>query len=248
MRISSNLALVASLQFGIGSRYDCHVYAIRTTEGVILIDSGSGAATSELIKNTESEFSDQPITAIILTHSHPDHACGAAKIQQATGCRVLCPSTSLEVIRNGDEEASGLRQAREAGTYPDSVQLIPCPTAKPYNEGTFTVGGHSFTAIRVRGHSDDSHCLFTDLDGRRMLFCGDVLFYGAIFGVINQPDSGMQGYHADLSKLANLEIDALLPGHGIFTLSGGQRHIDLALEQLNKGLIPRQIGQFDLIF
>lgn len=58
----------------------------------------------------------------------------------------------------------------------------------------------------------------------------------------------MQGYHADLSKLANLEIDALLPGHGIFTLSGGQRHIDLALEQLNKGLIPRQIGQFDLIF
>lgn len=248
MRISSNLALVASLQFGIGSRYDCHVYAIRTAEGVILIDSGSGAATSELIGNTETEFPDQPIVAVILTHSHPDHACGAAKIHQTTQCRVLCPSTSLDVIRNGDEESSGLRQARETGMYPDTVQFIPCPTAEPYSESTFMISGHPFTAIRVRGHSDDSHCLFTEIDGKRTLFCGDVLFYGAVFGVINQPDSGMQGYQADLSKLADLKIDSLLPSHGVFTLSRGQRHIDLALEQLRKGLIPRQIGQFDLIF
>jgi hypothetical protein len=48
--------------------------------------------------------------------------------------------------------------------------------------------------------------------------------------------------------LAGLGVDVLLAGHGLFTLAGGQRHIDMAREELSKGFVPRTIGQGDLIF
>jgi hypothetical protein len=34
----------------------------------------------------------------------------------------------------------------------------------------------------------------------------------------------------------------------LFTLSGGQRHLDCAVEQVRKGFLGRQIGQGDLFF
>jgi glyoxylase-like metal-dependent hydrolase (beta-lactamase superfamily II) len=80
------------------------------------------------------------------------------------------------------------------------------------------------------------------------MFAGDVVFYGGILGVINVDGSGMEGYRADLSKLNGLGVEGFFPGHGIFTLHGGQRHIDKAIEQMANGFMPRQIGQGDAIF
>jgi len=58
----------------------------------------------------------------------------------------------------------------------------------------------------------------------------------------------MEGYRSDIGKLAGLGVDGLFPGHGMFTLSGGQRHLDVAIEQVQKGFLTRQIGQGDAIF
>ena len=80
------------------------------------------------------------------------------------------------------------------------------------------------------------------------MFTGDTIFYGGILGVINRPDSGMQGYRCDIKKLSNLNVEGLFPGHGLFTLRRGQAHIDLAIEQAHKGFLPRQIGQWDIMF
>ena len=249
MLVNDRLALVASLQFGIGSAYDCHVYALRAAEGVVLIDAGSGQATGAMLEELSRVWPGVPVGAVILTHAHPDHACGATPLQAATGCAVYAPDTSLAAVQGGDEHATGLAEARAQGVYPAAMRMLACPAAKPYRAGeALRVCGQEFRPIHVRGHSEDSHCLVTELDGKRLLFSGDALFYGAVLGVINRPDSGMQGYRADLPQLAGLAIDCLLPGHGLFTLARGQRHIDKAIELLAGGFMPRQIGQMDLIF
>jgi glyoxylase-like metal-dependent hydrolase (beta-lactamase superfamily II) len=245
MRIDRNLALVASLQFGLGSAWDCHVYAVRGSQGVVLVDSGAGVDPAGLVLEIERHWPGVPVRALLLTHAHADHSCGAEKLRRLTGCQVLAPDVSVAAIRSGDETAIGLAGAG----YPPSVRLLPCPDALEYHDGvTLEVAGLRFRPIHVRGHSADSHCLLLEQDGRRSLFSGDALFYGGVLGVINQPDSGMNGYRLDLAKLEGLEVDALFPGHGLFTLRGGQRHIDLALEQSKQGFLPRQIGQWDLFF
>ncbi len=249
MLISENLALVASLQFGIGSGYDCHVYAVRQASGITLVDSGSGLAPDRLLAELDSHWPGAKLEAIILTHSHADHACGAQPLRARTGCAVYSPDVCLEAIRIGDEYYNGLAEARALGMYTAQTRLLPCPDAVGYSDGSaFQVGVREYRPIHVRGHSDDSHCLVTEVDGRRTLFAGDVIFFGAMLGVIDRHDSGMDGYREDLAKLAELDIDALLPGHGIFTVRDGQSHIDKALDLLGRGLPIRQIGQSPLIF
>lgn len=248
MLLTPHLGLVASFQFGLGSSWDCHLYAMRAPEGLVLIDAGCGLATSEVVSRCAAYWPKVPITDLVLTHAHPDHACGASPLAQATGCRVHAPRLSAEWLRQGDEGAIGLAETRAAGAYPAHLRLQPLASVEPYVEGSLSVAGQTFQAIAVAGHSADSHCLYTEVAGQRLLFAGDTLFYGAVFGVINRPDSGMSGYRQDLGKLAQFPIDALLPGHGLFTLSNGQRHVDKALEILHAGFLPRQVGQFDLLF
>lgn len=215
----------------------------------MLIDSGSGLAEEALLGRLERDLGAGRVDAILLTHSHPDHACGAASLRARTGCQVWAPAPAAAVIEAGDEEGSGLARARELGLYPAELRMRPCPVDRAFHhEERFTVCGIEFQAVHVRGHSEDSFCLLCELGAGRALFAGDVVFYGGVLGLINAPGSSLEGYRSDFSRLQGLAIDALLPGHGLFTRRDGQRHIACAAEQLRRGFVPPMIGQRDLIF
>lgn len=249
MRLHPQLALIADMQFGISCSWDCHVYALRAPAGVLLIDGGSGMATDALLANARQDLGTDEIAAVLLTHTHPDHAPGAAPLQDRVGCEVWTPAPSREIVETADEDRSGLLRARERGIYPIEMRMRPCRVHAAVEHGEeFTIAGQRFTALHVSGHSQDSFCYLTELECGRSLFCGDVLFYGGVLGLINAPGSGLDGYRAHLDRLGGLGVDCLFPGHGLFTFRNGQHHIDTAREQLRRGFVPRMIGQHDLIF
>lgn len=249
MRIKNYLAVVASLQFGLAGPSDCHVYALRGPEGVVLIDAGAGTHSHELLHNLRSDLPGCTLTALLLTHAHMDHCGGAASVREATGCAVIAAVPSKAILETGDEEASGLRVAREQGVYPADSRLTPCPVDLTVRDAeTFSAAGVEFTAFHVRGHSPDSFCYLTRFSGSPWLFCGDVVFYGGVLGVINAAGSGMSGYRIDLPKLGGLGVEGLFPGHGLFTLRGGQCHLDRAIAEVRKGFLGPQIGQEGLTF
>lgn len=249
MKISPSLALVGDLQMGLSGPWDCHVWAVRAAGGVVLVDAGSGTHGDTILDNVEAAFGGRDIAAVVLTHAHPDHAAGAAWFHSTTGCAVYAPEPSQAAVESGDEELTGLAAAKQSGIYPPEMQFEPCPVTRSIAHGeAFDVAGLAMRATHVRGHSPDAFCYLTELDGRRTLFAGDVVFYGGVLGVVNAPGSGMEGYRADLGRLDGLGVDALLPGHGMFTLRGGQRHIDAALEAARGNPLPRQIGQWEQIF
>jgi hydroxyacylglutathione hydrolase len=249
MRILPKLALAASGQIGLSARWDCHVWAVRAPAGVVLIDAGSGYGPAALDDRVAEAFPEAAVRAVLLTHSHADHCGGAARLRRRYGCAVIVPAVSRTAIETGDELASGLAAARASGSYPEDLRLEPCPVDSTFRHGeAIDIAGQRFQAIQVRGHAPDSFCLFAEIDGLRVLFSGDVVFYGGVLGVINAPGSGMGGYLEDLPRLADLRIDALLAGHGLFTLAHGQRHVDAAIAQCRSGFLPRMIGQWDLVF
>ena len=101
-----------------------------------------------------------------------------------------------------------------------------------------TVGRYALRVIQVAGHSLGATCYLLDRGGYRILFSSDVVFYNGTIGLGNWPGSSLKDYRRCIGRLANLSVDALLPGHFMWTLEGGQEHLDRAIENLRLAWVP----------
>lgn len=239
MRILPWLYLAGSRQFGLSSPWDCHIYALRREQGILLIDAGSGLANDRIIANLKAEFGEPlPRGSILITHQHADHAAGAQSLSRDLGgWPVHTSSLTAPVLTAGQSDVPG---------YPSELVYAPCPGVQTFAAGsTVEIEGFVMETIPVRGHSEDSVAFL--IDGVH-LFSADIVFYGGVLGLINAPGSDLAAYRQDLPKLAGRNIQGLYPSHGLFTIENGQQHIDAALVELQKGFVPRTIGQGDLIF
>jgi glyoxylase-like metal-dependent hydrolase (beta-lactamase superfamily II) len=234
MRLHPRIYLVGSAEFGLSDSWDCHVYVVDGGRELAMIDAGGGRPASfEMIRRNMREDGLDParIRHIVLTHAHTDHARGAAHWRAELDAKVYLPEMERALL--------------EEATAPN----VPCPVDVGYHhEDVIQVGDLALRAIQVPGHSVGICALLLEIDGMRALFAGDIIFQHGLIGLINHAGSEMAPYREFLPRLANLKVDALLPGHLLFTLRNGQAHIDLALTKMQQGFVPLSIGQLDVIF
>lgn len=128
---------------------------------------------------------------IFVTHTHPDHAPGAAGLAERTGAERL-----------GFASRDGFDADR---TVTDGFEL-----RRP---------GLSVRAVHTPGHASNHLCYLAELhesaNGSTMLFSGDHVMDGSTV-VISPPDGDMAVYLASLAALLRLDpaIDVIAPGHG----------------------------------
>jgi glyoxylase-like metal-dependent hydrolase (beta-lactamase superfamily II) len=125
---------------------------------------------------------------ILLTHTHPDHAPGAAGLRARTGGQVL---------------AFGPTGTTQVGVIEPDVAI---------GEG-FDLEATEFrlTALHTPGHASDHLCYL--LGRSRLLFSGDHVMQGSTV-VIKPPDGDMAAYLDSLRRLLTLRMRAIAPGHG----------------------------------
>ena len=68
-----------------------------------------------------------------------------------------------------------------------------------------------------------------------------MLYYGGLISLQRIWDCDLQAYVRSIERLRGLNVDRLFPGHLGFSLKRGQRHIDAALERLDRMLIPTNL-------
>ena len=56
MRLTEDIYLVGSAEFGLSNAYDCHVYLLDGGEEATLIDCGVGYDTGQIIRNIEKIY------------------------------------------------------------------------------------------------------------------------------------------------------------------------------------------------
>ena len=95
------------------------------------------------------------------------------------------------------------------------------------------------TPFDTPGHCRGHVSLLVEGGDRRLLLGGDLVFFGGTIIAQNIPDCSIQEYDASVLKMAQVEFDALLPGHLTISLRDGKRHIDLAAAAFGKLAIPR---------
>jgi len=247
MKITDSMYIVASGKWGFGMTHelDCNVYLVDGGDGCILIDSGVGLDTGRMDMVMKSHgYSLTDINAVVLTHYHGDHACGAARIMEASGCAVYAPAPEAEAIASGDEDATSISLAK-GGLYPADFSYPKCPGVIGLNEGdTVTAGNVILSVHMVPGHSLCDMVVYGTVDGKKCLFTGDAVFACGQVLIQSLPDVSLFPYAKAMKKLAGFEVDALFPGHGVFCLENGGSHIRAAAEKFACGLIPPQLYYF----
>ena len=239
MELFDGVYLVGSGEFGISDAYDCHVYLVDGGDDAVLIDSGAGRDGGRIMENIGRRMPPERVSRVLLTHTHADHS-GGAPYFQSKGIKVIAPEGEMEFMRRRpDDVLEAFRRARRDGSYPEGYEY---PFIEPdgiVRDGDVVqVGRASLRAIHTKGHSDGLLCYLLEMGGRRILFSGDYIFFNGRIGLLNCPGSDLGDYRREIGKLADLAIDALLPGHRMLALGGGQRHIAMAIDSLSRAFVP----------
>lgn len=155
-------------------------------EECVLVDPGPGG--EELEERLRALVgSRRSVTAVCVTHAHPDHAGGARRAAEMLGAPVAGSREALErtgvegrVLEDGDELPVDATESR-------------------------------IVALETPGHTRDHLCYLWI--PRRFVFTGDLVL-GEGSALVAHPDGRMGEYMASLARLLSLRLVRILPGHG----------------------------------
>ncbi len=245
MKLTDDVYLVGGGDYGFNltHRLDCHTYLIDGGDECALVDAGFGPGTDEILEVIQGDGIDPArITKILITHYHADHVGGSAAMKRATGARLHAGAEAAPTIRVADADQIGLNWAKSFGFYPADYEWEPAEVEHEFTDGErIQVGELELEAVATPGHCNGHYCLRLVGRGRTYLFSSDCVFWGGAIILQNVPDANLQEYAVSCNKIAQLEFDALLPGHHLISLRNGRRHAEAAAHEFNRIGLPRDL-------
>jgi metallo-beta-lactamase class B len=121
------------------------VWLIPTSAGIIMIDSAQEPYVDYVMENVKKVgFDLKDVKYIMLSHGHLDHFGGAARIQEASGARVVALDEDWKMI-----EDVGSRPGRNGGPSP----RVPKRDMVVKDGDTLTLGGTTMKLYHHPGHT-----------------------------------------------------------------------------------------------
>jgi glyoxylase-like metal-dependent hydrolase (beta-lactamase superfamily II) len=166
-----------------------NTYLIGRAEPVVVDPGPADEAHTASIVRTAAPLG--PVRTILVTHTHIDHAPGAAALAAATGARVVGYGPA--------EDFAPDERAGEGWT-------LACPAVRASERLTLR-------AVHTPGHASDHLCWL--VEEHALLLTGDHVMHGSTV-VIRPPDGDLHQYLASLARLRDAvpPIRRLAPGHG----------------------------------
>jgi alkyl sulfatase BDS1-like metallo-beta-lactamase superfamily hydrolase len=199
-----------------------NVITIDTDEGLLLVDTGSEFIAASMHKTIRT-WTQRPLHTAVYTHGHIDHVFGVPVFEAEAAERGWIAPT---VIAHEHLPARFDRYIETAG-YNGVINRrqfrlanLDWPTTYRYPDVTYhdhhhvSLGGESFELHHDKGETDDATWVWAP--ARRVACVGDLFVWST-------PNCGnpqkVQRYPKEwaqaLRKIAALEPEVLLPGHGV---------------------------------
>ena len=163
-----------------------------TDAGVVLIDSKNDQMHDDVIAKVKS-LTDKPIKHVILTHHHPDHSGGAARMQQIGATVTISRDDRQQMARAGQ---TALPQIAYAG------------------HASVLLGGKEVQLTEYCGHTRGDTVVY--LPAARIVAVGDLVTTpDTIPQIVNYGDGGnWTDMGKTLDAIAAMDFDFMVGGHG----------------------------------
>jgi len=197
-----------------------NIYVV-TGEYLSIIDPGNDYTA--FVQLFERGYKPTDIKKVFITHGHPEHAIGVLEIFRYPSVKV---EKNIEVIMN-DAGPEGLKSL---------ITEYGCTVKEVGHGDKINLSGFELEVIHTPGHTMDSLCLYHRPS--KSIFTGDTVLPYAV----PSPDPGAGGridyYILSIRMLRQMEIENLLPGHGMPVAKKAQEVIRGAYT----GAIKRVVG------
>ena len=171
-----------------------NAFLVFGSESAVLIDAGWESEDDHRARAAYiREVNAPPISEIIVTHRHPDHAGGALHLHRETGAPIACHPNDREAIEQErlHSEAAVAREMRDG----DRRDL----------------GGISLEAVFTPGHTAGCIALFSP--ERKALFTSDTVMAVSTTSIAPQ-DGDLAAYMTTLRLLQDVDARIMYAGHG----------------------------------
>ncbi|MDP4284923.1 MAG: MBL fold metallo-hydrolase [Bacteroidota bacterium] len=189
---------------------DGNSYILKTPAGLIMFDCGCGDTMEQIFENMRYwDLSPDEIKYCLLTHPHFDHA-GGAYLLKKRGVKLLAIAETAEAVASGDERCCGY-------LYHKTFQPVTIDQVVQDND-ELNLSGTKITVMHLPGHSQGCTAYsFMTPDQKHVVVSGDVIgtLLKGDFGWSGSIDFDKKSYIASLQKFAKVDMDMMLPGHGM---------------------------------
>lgn len=187
---------------------------------IYFIDSGGCAQDGKaLLCAVHSVLGEVSVNAVILTHSHSDHAGGAAEIVRQTGCEVWTTAGERGGVENNRIQAA-ITCGGEAIPEIDVPYYVAqkCAVSRVISKDDVIPlgGGRKMAFVPLPGHYLDMTGVAADSkDGKKVFFVADALFGAQMVGKFPIPYMLDIGAFMDtLGLIDAFPADVFVPSHG----------------------------------
>jgi glyoxylase-like metal-dependent hydrolase (beta-lactamase superfamily II) len=188
--------------------YAQQIGVIVGSDGIAIIDTRSTHQQAEEIRRDLGALTSLPVTTVINTHGHYDHAFGNSVFRPATIWGHVRCVTMLEV--HGERGRAALIQdAPFLATEAEEVVIDP-PDRVFETEATLDIGGRRVD-LRYLGRAHTDNDIVVHIPDAKVVFAGDLVEESG-------PPFFGDGYPIDwpptVEQIARLEPLTVVPGHG----------------------------------
>ncbi len=204
-----------------GRNYDSNIYVI-LGEVPTIIDTGTGLHHVEVTREIKRIVDPASIKRIIITHEHYDHCGGVKKIKQLTnGADIITHELAADKIEHGESAFARLLGG----------EMPKIPVDRRVRDGDkLLVGDEECIVIHTPGHTPGSMCLYFPRD--KSLVSGDTVFAYGGFGRYDFPGGSLHQLKKSISRLSELDVVNLYPGHDVFIEREGGKHLLMSLRNI----------------
>lgn len=178
---------------------NCNTYVLGG-EFTLMIDPGHRVLYDHVAMGLAADKVKEVPDLVVITHCHPDHMEAAAELQKKGSLLAMHPAEVQYMESEGRQLAAALGLDFPQITVDMFLQ-----------EGELNAGDHRLQVIHTPGHSPGHICLV--LPRWRALVSGDLVFVQGV-GRVDFPGGDGEALKASIRKVARLDVELLLPGHG----------------------------------